>query len=213
MSQSETNTEATVGMENEEALADLRDNEVPNRFVDQLITLGFVAGALVFLYMSGDLSGIQGSNYDPGAAFWPRITLVIVLFGGMINLGIIFRNSRRENERISPDFNAVGVRMNNTITEMFRKNRQFYIAVVVVFLYLAGLTPVGFIFATPLFLFAFAWIAGYRYPGKLAVFSVLVTLLLFALFRTIFSISLPFGNGVFRGVSIFFETLFNAYAP
>ena len=213
MSQSETNVEGAVGTESETALEDLRDNEVPNRYVDGLITLGFVVGAVVFLYLSGNLSGISGSTYDPGAAFWPRITLGIVLLAGVINAGIIVRHLRREKGSVLPEVDAVGTRMNETIGDMSGDKRQFYLAVVAVFLYLAGLTPTGFIFATPLFLFAFAWIAGYRSPGKLAVFSVLITLALFALFRTIFNISLPFGNGIFRQISLFFEMLFNNYAP
>jgi putative tricarboxylic transport membrane protein len=213
MSHSETNTEDTVGAENEVTLEDLRDDEVPNKYVDELITLGFIIGALVFLYLSGDLSGIHGSSYDPGAAFWPRITLGIVLLAGIINLGSVVWNLRRENESVVPNFDGLWSQTSDAIAGLSRENRQFYLAVVAVFLYLAGLTPIGFIFTTPLFLFAFAWIAGYRYPVKLAVFSLLITLLLFALFRTMFNISLPFGNGVFRQISIFFETLFNVYAP
>lgn len=213
MSHSETNTEAAAATENETTLEDLRDDEVPNRYVDGLITLGFLVGAVAFLYLSGNLSGIRGSSYDPGAAFWPRITLGIVLLAGVINLGIVAWNLRRENRSVVPEFGGVRTQTNDAIAGVPGENRQFYLAVVAVFLYVMGLTPTGFIFATPLFLFAFAWIAGYRYPVKLAVFSVFITLLLFGLFRSMFNISLPFGNGVFRQLSLFFEMLFNTYLP
>lgn len=213
MSQPETNAEESVGTQGQDALDELKSNEVPNRYVDALITLGFIAGAVFFLYLSGDLSGIKGSASDPGAAFWPRVTLGVILAAAVINVGIIFRHLRDGNEDSLPSLGGDGASFDGSLEDLSDKRTQFGLAVVAVFLYLAALTPTGFVVSTPVFLFVFARLAGYRSPAKLVAFSLFTTLFLFALFRTMFNISLPYGNGVFRQVSLFFEILFNNVMP
>ncbi|WP_251344306.1 tripartite tricarboxylate transporter TctB family protein [Haloplanus halophilus] len=207
MSRPDPDAEETSGTD---ALDELQSNEVPNRYVDGLITLGFIAGAVFFLYLSGDLGGISGSTYDPGAAFWPRVTLVTVLVAAVINLGLVVRRLRDGTE---DDPGGIRPSLDGALGDLSDKRTQFGLAVVAVLLYLAALTPTGFVVSTPVFLFVFAWISGYRSPVRLLAFSLFTTLFLFALFRTLFNISLPYGNGPFREVSLFFEVLFNGLMP
>lgn len=209
MSQPTMDVEESGEERREEVLENLQDDEVPNKHVDALITLGFLAGAIGFLFLSGNFASATSSTYDPGAAFWPRITLTVVVIAAVVNVTHVLRRLYRSDRDVIPALESVTSTVEEAASDYSKQQKQFLLASVAILVYLAALTPTGFLFATPFFLLAFAWVAGYRDLGKLFLFSICTTLFLFLGFRIILNISLPYGNGIFRDLSLFFEIFFN----
>ena len=67
---------------------------------------------------------------------------------------------------------------------------------------------VGFPIATTLFLFAFAWLGGYRRLWPLTAISIIGTAALILIFMKVAYISLPLGISVFKDFSILILKLF-----
>lgn len=202
-------SEASSSTDEQSAIEDLKDSEVPSNYVDALITLGFLVGTAFFLYLSTDFAGMRSNKYDPGTAFWPRIALLAVALAAIINAVFLFYRLR-ETGPVIPSVDRIADSIRDAVSGMSDEEQMFYLSIISVTLYLAALKPTGFIFSTPLFLFVFAWIAGYRKPVKLVVFSIGTTIFLFGAFRTVMNIALPYGNGIFRELSLFFEIAFNS---
>lgn len=194
------------------AIENLKDSEVPSYYVDALITLGFLVGTAIFLYLSTDLTGMRSNKFDPGTAFWPRVALLAVAIAAIINAVFLFYRLR-EAGPVIPSVERISDSVRDAVSGMSEEEQMFYLSIISVTLYLAALKPTGFVFSTPLFLFAFAWIAGYRQPAKLVVFSLATTVFLFGAFRTVMNIALPYGDGIFRELSLFVEIAFNSVLP
>jgi len=198
---------------------ELQSSEVPNLYVDAAINLIILIVAIAFLVLSGQFADIRSSVVDPGAAYWPRAVLIIIIFAGLVNFGLILKRIWNESN-VDPSMSSSGFsdllrpdRLRDSVTNLSVNQKKYAVATLSIFVYIALLTRLGFITITPFFLFAFAWIDGYRDPIKLAVFSVGTTLILFAAFRVLMNIAFPTGEGVFREISFFFEELFSDILP
>lgn len=189
-------------------MTDPTSTEVPSRRFDLLITLAMIVLSLVFLVLSEQFTGIRTSQYDPGAAFWPRAALLLLLLAGLVNLRHIYVEAKSEgevSELIAPPatFN---------LRELFETedgDDWLFLGTIVLFLaYVAAVDPLGFLFATAPFLFLVSWLNGYRgKPIKLVAFSLLTGFAFFVIFANL-NIALPRGMPPFRGVSIYVENAF-----
>lgn len=181
----------------------LREQEPPSAVRDMMISGLFVLMATAFLVVSEQFAGNQISQYDPGASFWPRVTLVVIVVAGLLNIGLSYRRAKRNNESLNlstPSSDGFG--------GVSEKERQFVLVIVLSVVFFLSLEYVGFLVASPFFLFAFAYVTGYRDIGKLAVFSLTVALIVFFAFRNVMNIALPYGTGVFREISVYASNLF-----
>ncbi|XVH33348.1 tripartite tricarboxylate transporter TctB family protein (plasmid) [Haloferacaceae archaeon DSL9] len=175
--------------------------------IDVLITSIIVLGALGFLIGTLQLEGVRSTSSDPGAAYWPRAVLVLLLAGGLLNLVQI--NRRRKEAGVSLGLKDLkGIFTEEILpTPLTARDKQYFGAIVLITAYIAILDRIGFLVSTALFLFAFVWHQNYRSPLKATAFSILVTLVVFIVFRNFMNISLPYGIGVFRELGIFVEGL------
>lgn len=182
----------------------VRDQAPPSTARDMGITILFIALAVGFLIASRQFAGDRISETDPGAAFWPRVTLLILLVAGVVNLGLLYRHARTNDE---PLING-GIDNWSHVLSLSEEQRQYLLAIGLVIVFLVSLEHIGFLVASPLFLFAFAYAIGYRDLGKLSVFSLAVALIVFFAFRNVMNIALPYGSGVFREISVIASNLF-----
>ena len=189
-------------------MTDPTSTEVPSLRFDLLITLVMIVLALVFLVLSEQFAGLRTSQYDPGASFWPRAALVLLLMAGVVNLRHIYVEAKSEDELselIAPPatFNP------RELFETEDGDDWLFLGTIVLFVaYVAAVGPLGFLFATPPFLYAVSWLNGYRgKPVKLVAFSILTGFVFFVVFANL-NIALPRGVEPFRGVAIFVENAF-----
>ncbi|WP_338740003.1 tripartite tricarboxylate transporter TctB family protein [Haloplanus salilacus] len=177
----------------------LREQAPPSATRDMFITLAFIVLAAAFLAVSGQFADVRISDPDPGAAFWPRATLVVLLVAGLLNLGLLYRDAD------GVDLSTVVPAGLDTLDE---KQRQYLLSIALSIVFFFALEYVGFFVGAPFFLFAFAYVIGYRDRVKLLVFSVLVALIVFFAFRNVMNVALPYGQGPFRRISTMAANLF-----
>jgi len=190
-------------MSEEEGTESLREQTPPSAMRDMLISLAFIVLAAAFLAVSGQFADVRISDPDPGAAFWPRATLVVLLIASLLNLALLYRQAKRDDDSV-----GLGAVAPDGLGSLNQKQRQYLTAIGLSVVFFFALEYVGFFAGAPFFLFAFAYAIGYRDLGKLAVFSIVVGLLIFFAFRNVMNIALPYGQGPFRQLSVAVANLF-----
>lgn len=187
-------------MSSEEAES-IREQAPPSIVRDMGITVLFILLTGGFLVVSGQFADERISSADPGAAFWPRAVLVLLMIAALLNLFLLYRRLHRSEESIGVSIPELGS------FDLSEEQKKFVLAIVLSAIFFFSLEYLGFLIASPVFLFVFAYSIGYRDIGKLTVFSVVTALLIFFLFRNVMSIALPYGVGVFREISTYASNL------
>ncbi len=143
-----------------------------------------------------------GTSTNIGAGGWPTIILILLLFMGLfllvkslVQMKAVKRAGHHEQ----------------TVTdekESFEPDVVFpykhWITSIIILLYLIAISVLGFVVATPLFIFIMALIMGMRHWGKLAATSLISSALFIYVFTILLSIPLPRGVGIFRSISLIF---------
>lgn len=183
---------------------------VPSNRIDAVISLVIILGAGFFLLRSQQLTGstLGTSEYDPGPALWPRAVLIVILAAGLLNLWLIYVRMRanKQSNTDETDWSVLEFGL-TTFQNPSKERMQYIVAIVALMAYIVLLDSIGFIAVTPVFLFIFAWVNEYRAPGKLAIFSIGMTILLFLAFNNLMNLAIPYGTGPIRDISILLEGL------
>ncbi len=197
-----------MSQEQQESEGFRESDDVKSNRIDAGITIAILLVAGFFLVVSQQFAGMATTAGDPGPAFWPRTILLVIVGVGFINLWLIYNRSKNSDESTTAETErSVSELGLDTFSNTTENQRQYFAAVVLSIGYIAVLQPIGFLVSTPFYLFALSWVLGYKSPVKLTAFSLGVALVMFLAFGNVFNIALPYGDGVFRQISIFFEGL------
>ncbi|MFC6613607.1 tripartite tricarboxylate transporter TctB family protein [Halopenitus salinus] len=173
--------------------------------MDLLISLAIGVISIFLFVRSSRFSGVSTASGDPGAAYWPRIALVIIMAACALNAFNIYRRSDDIDFRgLLPTGDALDSLNPAAFTP---ETRRFVLSLVLMIPYFLLLPEVGFLVATPGFLFAILWTLEYHSMPRAAIYSVLITVLVFILFRNFMNIALPYGTGPFRELGILVDGL------
>lgn len=130
-----------------------------------------------------------------GAAFWPRIILVLLIILIIVNIVNSLKKMKGSGEKLTAGFNL----------GEFLKSKLFVgmilVAVMAVLMPIIGFIPVSF-----LFLIAYGVLLGERRIGFLIIVALVITAILYVLFQGALDIMLARGTGIFREFALFFET-------
>ncbi len=153
----------------------------------------------IYLYIYVGLESPAATETELGAAFWPRIILVLMTILLAVNLvkQIRERKNRSEEETAreeKPD-----------VAGFLRSKLFFGMIIVVVFSVLLPL--LGFIPSCILFLVVYGILLGADHYVKLILFSVIITFVLYLVFQSGLQIMLPRGVGVLREFALFVESI------
>lgn len=148
----------------------------------------------------------RGFDYDQmagslGPDAWPRLVLLLMIgacaFEG-VRLALFWKGDRPSpamtEDAAARDLDEADVGHDNL--------RQAACALAAITCYLLALPYVGFFVATLLFIFIFAFIAGYRRPLVMSVVALSLTLGFMFMFMRVIYVSLPIGAEPFSQVSI-----------
>lgn len=179
--------------------------EEPDSRIDLLISVLIGIGAILLFIETGSFADVRTGRTDPGAAYWPRIVLSTIILACVINIGSIYRNNKDDLSLSEGAFgDAVeSVKPSNVSTT----TKRYFIAIVLMVFYIALLTDIGFLVLTPFFFFLFLWTLGYPSMPRAAVYSIIITIFVFLLFRNVMNIALPYGTGILRDLSVFVDGL------
>jgi len=148
-----------------------------------------LAGALFLL--SFEIPSMPGQL---GPAFWPRMTLVLLMVScGIKAFEVLKERGMEEKESVAEDGEIIAGRLIAMILLTFAT------------VYL--MEVLGFFLAVVFFMFAFLGIAGMRFGLSMCSVSVLGTVALTYLFVKVVYLPLPKGYWAFEGVTLFIYRL------
>ena len=163
----------------------------------QVLPHGVMLLAAVFLYWAATLIDVDtGGRIGP--AVWPKTIIVIM------GLLCAYEVAKRLVSDAPGEVRAMGIpESEGSGTKQVREHpRKLYGGIALIAAYVVAVPWLGFFVTTALFLAAFPWVAGLRRPVLSAVLGLAGSLALVVVFMRIAYISLPFGEGPFRTLSL-----------
>ena len=145
---------------------------------------------LLSVFLFYDTFSIEAAaSEEIGPTMWPRILLVsLFIFGFILLIQSLYRLKNESAEKSGDRFDAV----------------KFWGFLILIILYIPALTYIGFIIATPIWIFMLAFTAGMRKVLPLILTPLIGTAVVTFLFPVLLRISMPRGVGIMREVSYFF---------
>lgn len=165
--------------------------------MDIIFSVILIVGS-IYLYVyigdaSGSTAGLENLT-DLGAAFWPRVILVLLLILSVVNLIQGVKKMKAAGTGITEGISLSG----------FFKSKLF-VGMVLVCVAAFALPQVGFIPTCFLFLIAYGLLLGDKKYVRLVVVALLVTIAIYLVFQGALDIFLPRGKGVFRTFALAIE--------
>ena len=157
---------------------------------------GVMLLAAVFLYWAATLIDVDtGGRIGP--AVWPKTIIVIM------GLLCAYEVAKRLVSDAPGEVRAMGIPEEVAAAKEVREHpRKLYGGIALIAAYVVAVPWLGFFITTALFLAAFPWVAGLRRPVLSTVLGLAGSLALVVVFMRIAYISLPFGEGPFRTLSL-----------
>ena len=131
-----------------------------------------------------------------GAAFWPRIILVMMIFLLAVNIVNNLKAQKENKSSIMGELNLGG----------FLKSRLL-VGIILVAVMALLMSAIGFMPDCLLFLIAYGFLLGERRIPLLVIRSLAITVVLYVIFQGALDIMLARGVGPFREFALFFEML------
>ena len=154
----------------------------------------FLLGAIYLFVVAGDFSGRKQAG-ELGPAFWPRIAAIGLAITLLVRIVQAIREHRRPVVRVVSEFDDID---SEPATMHWR---SIAVAFGLAFGYVWATMFVGYLFATILFLGAFAWLGGQRH-WLTPVVAVVGGFVLTYVFVGVVYVSVPTGVGVFDAVTV-----------
>jgi putative tricarboxylic transport membrane protein len=170
--------------------------------------LTLIAAILLWFAQGIHSSAVDAHRISPG--FWPKAILwlwLLLAAGEFINRCIKLTRVRLGEKTAKTDLRREIGSDEQDEHEPGSLSRAV-IGLAVILGYSIFVSWVGFPIATTAFLFAFAWLGGYRKLWPLTVISLIGTAVLILIFMKVAYISLPLGVSVFKDFSILILQLF-----
>ncbi len=136
------------------------------------------------------------TSTELGAAFWPRIILVLMIILLVVNIVNSLKAQKESKGSIMDELNLGG----------FFRSRLF-VGIILVAVMALLMSTVGFIPDCLLFLIAYGFLLGEKRIPLLVVRSLAITAILYVIFQGALDIMLARGVGPFREFALFFEML------
>lgn len=161
--------------------------------MDLIFSIALLIGSVYLFFLVGAESPAP-SPTELGAAFWPRIILVLLMILLVVNIVSILKKTKAEGTSPFAGIDVAG----------FFKSKLM-VGILIVFVFALVLPYIGFIPGCFLFLVAYGYLLGDRKIVLSIVRSIVLTLIIYALFQGALDIMLARGVGPFREFALFFE--------
>ena len=131
-----------------------------------------------------------------GAAFWPRIILVMMIFLLAVNIVNNLKAQKENKSSIMGELN---------LGEFLKS--KLLVGIILVAVMALLMSTIGFMPDCLLFLIAYGFLLGERRIPLLVIRSLAITVVLYVIFQGALDIMLARGVGQFREFALFFEML------
>jgi hypothetical protein len=163
--------------------------------MDLIFSAVLFIGSIYLFFLVGAESPAPTAT-ELGAAFWPRIILVLLMILLIVNMVQHVKTSKAEGTPMIDGIDIVG----------FFKSKLF-LGIVIVLLEAVILPYIGFIPSCFLFLCAYGYLLGERKIPMMLIRSVILTIIIYIIFQGALDIMLPRGIGAFRSLALTLEVL------
>ena len=161
--------------------------------MDLIFSIVLLLGSIYLFFLVGAESPAASAT-ELGAAFWPRIILVLLMILVVVNILNYIKTAKAEGKSL----------VANVDMAAFFKSKLF-IGIIIVFVMALVLPYIGFIPACFLFLMAYGMLLGDKKNPVAVIRSLILTLIIYAIFQGALDIMLARGIGPFRDFALFFE--------
>lgn len=165
-----------------------------------MVELIFSFLLIIFCAASGInllLSSSDMMSYDPmGPVAWPMILCVLLLVLLSANVWRILQKSKSAGESLAEKCDIKQLLSGRLLT-----------GIGIMLLYGILLDKIGFLFSTPLFIFAYMTVLGQKKISVKVITAAAATIVLYLLFNGLLQVPLPRGYGIFRSVALMAETV------
>lgn len=161
--------------------------------MDLIFSVVLLLGSLYLFFLVGAESPAPTPT-ELGAAFWPRIILVLLMILLVVNILNVIKASKAEGTSPFAGIDVAG----------FFKSKLI-VGIVIVLVFALILPYIGFIPDCFLFLIAYGYLLGDHKIVMSIIRSLIITLVIYALFQGALDIMLARGVGPFRDFALFFE--------
>ncbi|MEG0236146.1 tripartite tricarboxylate transporter TctB family protein [Cetobacterium sp.] len=127
-----------------------------------------------------------------GAAFWPRIIIVLMLI--LLVANIMNQLKLKKEKKVHEKIDVIG----------FLKSKLF-LGMILIIIMAVSTSYVGFITSCFVFLVTYAILLGEKNIIKALLNSLIITFILYIIFQGLLDIRLERGIGIFRNLALFLE--------
>ena len=167
--------------------------------MDIIFSVILIIGSIYLYVYIGDAAGATAgleNLTDLGAAFWPRVILILLLILSVINLIQGIRKMKAEGAGVTTGIDIAG----------FFKSKLF-IGMILVLVTAFIMPQIGFLPTCFIFLILYGLLLGDKKYLRLVIVAFLVTIAIYVVFQGALDIFLPRGKGVFRTFALAIEGL------
>ena len=151
----------------------------------------------IYAFFYVGMTSPAATETELGAAFWPRIILVLLAVLLLINIWNVYKKGKEQTDK--PAFDA------SSITGFFKS--KIFIGMIIVIIMAVVMEYLGFILTCCLFIMAYGFLLGQKSIWKLVLTGVVATIILYVIFQGALDIMLPRGYGFLRNFALFVEGL------
>ena len=155
-----------------------------------------LAGFCIYCFFLVGAESPAATPTELGAAFWPRIILVMMIILLAVNIVNNLKAQKENKSSIMGELNLGG----------FLKSRLL-VGIILVAVMALLMSTIGFMPDCLLFLIAYGFLLGERRIPLLVIRSLAITVVLYVIFQGALDIMLARGVGPFREFALFFEML------
>jgi hypothetical protein len=166
-----------------------------DKCMDLIFSAVLFIGSIYLFILVGSESPAPTAT-ELGAAFWPRIILVLLMILLVVNMVQNVKTAKAEGTPLIDGIDIGG----------FLKSKLFA-GIIIIFLEALLLPYIGFIPSCFLFLNAYGYLLGERKIVMMLVRSAILTILIYIIFQGALDIMLARGVGAFRNFALMFERL------
>jgi len=153
-----------------------------------------IFGLFSWLYIvSGDIS--MGSKRGIGAASWPQILIVVIIFISLVLvIQEIYKIIRKSKNKIKIDQG----KKDKVLTD---QQKRLYIAMLISILFIVFLLKIGFFVSMLIILISFIFLMKFEHIPVALIIGLVSILIITLVFGRVMNVPLPRGVSIFRDIS------------
>ncbi|TQR10136.1 tripartite tricarboxylate transporter TctB family protein [Psychrobacillus soli] len=140
-------------------------------------------GVIVLIYIISGYFLYESTKFGGDAGIFPRMVSGAIIFINTIYLYQTIKEQKENSKEIEKERNKLPI----------KPSKQFYVISILSILYIALLSPIGFLIVTPIYLASIMFYLGGRSKKMVFICSIAFTFVIYFFFTSLLHITIPQG--------------------